>query len=175
MNSSGPPNWPLGARSTRQRSKLSGGKREARLRLPLTTGASSSGCHRQAPRVCRGTATTWTPRFSIPLMSRLCSAPIMTTPGWRQSVLQPISAIPATGPNLAKNHFTTVRRDSRQHKNYRLARCAKASAARQSISNMSCAPASAVMPPTSKGGETSTTSAPTMSIPRNPCSSRLAS
>jgi hypothetical protein len=65
--------------------------------------------------------------------------------------------------------------DSRQHKNYRLARCAKASAARQSISNISCAPASAVMPPVSKGGETSTTSAPTMSVPRNPCSSRLAS
>src|ERR1700719_3376809 len=47
-----------------------------------------------------------------------------------------------------------------EDKNYRLVRCAKASAARQSISNISCAPASAVMPPVSKGGETSTTSAP---------------
>ena len=171
MNRSGLPNWPLGARSTRRlltggsspQASLNNGCVEQRMPPPSSEGLS------------KGTATTWTPRFSIPLMSRLCSAPIMTTPGWRQSVLQPISAIPATGPNLAKNHFTTVRRDSRQHKNYRLARCAKASAARQSISNMSCAPASAVMPPTSKGGETSTTSAPTMSIPRNPCSSRLAS
>jgi hypothetical protein len=48
-------------------------------------------------------------------------------------------------------------------------RFTSASALRQRISNSICAPASAVIPAESKGGETSTTSPPTMSRPRSPC------
>ncbi len=43
---------------------------------------------------------------------------------------------------------------------------AQRSAARQRISNFTCAPTSAVMPAASKGGNTSTTSPPTISRPR---------
>jgi hypothetical protein len=56
-----------------------------------------------------------------------------------------------------------------------LLRCAKASALRQRSSNSICAPARAVKPAESNGGDTSTRSPPTMSRPRRPCSSRFAS
>jgi hypothetical protein len=51
----------------------------------------------------------------------------------------------------------------------------RASALRHRISNSICAPASAVIPAESNGGDTSTTSPPTMSRPRRPCKNRFAS
>src|SRR5262249_5854391 len=73
-----------------------------------------SGCVEQrmppptSDGMSKGTGSTVAPCFSISLISRLCSAPMITTPGSRQSVLHPKACASSAVASITSQSRTTL-------------------------------------------------------------------